>query len=1152
MMGKFVHLQVKSHFSISSGLPRTNQIVDKAIEHEMDSVALTDKNSFFGLVKFYKYAISKGVKPICGVDFDIKINENLYSNIVLLAKNKSGLESLFKLSTKAFTESAKGKICLSEKNILENANDLICIMPTACDHLKFLAGKENYNELDHKLENYLLNFKDNFFVGASNYNSNGYNHSTENICNQAFKKGIPVVGLNNVLFLSQEDHLAHQAKVAINNATLLKDEINNPNVSTEQFFKTFEEMKAMHNEDILSNTKEVVKSCNVFLEEGEYYLPSYEIEEKKSLEEYLEDISKRKLEEFLEKNPKLDKDIYRDRLEKELKIIIDKGYPGYFLIVMDIVSWAKDKEIPVGPGRGSGAGSLVAYLLSITALDPLVHGLLFERFLNPERMSLPDFDIDFCIEGRDKVIEYVQKKYGENSVAQIGTTGTMAARGVIRDVTRILGKPYGFGDMMANMIPLTPGIKLGEVMNIAGDPNASIVNQSIELQKLRKTNEEAAEVLDLSLKLEGCARSIGKHAAGVVIAPNDIHEFTPLHFDAETNSMATQLDMYDVEDIGLVKFDFLGLRTLTVINNAVKSIERIDPNFKLKEIPYDDPKVFKLLSLGNTKGLFQLESRGMVQDVLKKMKPENFADIVAAVALFRPGPLESGMASDYINRKNGRESIIYQHPSLKKITNETYGVFVYQEQVMEAAQILASYSLGDADNLRRAMGKKKADVMEAEKSIFVEGCKNNSISKQKAEEIFDNIEKFAGYGFNKSHSAAYALIAYQTAYLKTHFPSHFIAAVLSSEQDKTDKLEPHVKDCELMKVDILAPDINTSFSSFVVNEKNEIEYGLGALKGVGRKFADEICEERIRGPFKNMMDFASRVDLRKGGIRSLKSMAKAGTFDNICKRDEAISSIQACLELSAQKFKSKESGIVDMFDSPKEELEQDIMNSGLDFNLQVFSEPEKLKMELESFGFYYSKHPVSLLRKSLSSRLSPVKKLNISNNEKFIPVLINNKRIVKKGSNIYVFLEVSDETGVIDVSVPIELHDMKKPLFKENSVVMLKGTVITDDYRKQNLEDAGMKIRATDIIPIDIARNLVTSKIKIDVPRSKLKQLGNGKFEEIKSLHDPDGLEVTLNLLDEDLNLSSEIVVDSFKISLEDSTFEKINEIFGEDNYTLF
>tara|TARA_B100002052_G_scaffold130521_1_gene119803 strand:- start:3152 stop:6589 length:3438 start_codon:yes stop_codon:yes gene_type:complete len=1144
MMGKFVHLQVKSHYSISSGLPRTNQIVDKAIENNMDSVALTDKNSFFGLVKFYNYAISKGIKPICGVDFDIKISENLYSNVVLLAKNKKGLENLFQLSTKAFTESAKGKICLLERDILANLDDLICIMPTSCDHLEYLAGKDDHTDLHIKVENYLSSFKDNIFFGASCFDDRGYSTTTNTLCNYAFKKGVPVVGFNDVLFLSKKDHLAHQAKVSINNSTLLKDEINNPNVSSEQYFKTVEEMQLMHSNEILNNTNEVAKSCNVFLEEGQYYLPSYQIDEKKSLSDYLEDISKNKLENFLKKNSKLNKDLYRERLEKELKIITEKGYPGYFLIVMDIVSWAKGQNIPVGPGRGSGAGSLVAYVLSITTLDPLIHGLLFERFLNPERMSLPDFDIDFCIEGRDKVIEYVQKKYGENSVAQIGTTGTMAARGVIRDVTRILGKPYGFGDMLANMIPLTPGIKLGQVLNVDEDQKASTENQSPELQELRKTNEEAAEVLDLSLKLEGCARSIGKHAAGVVIAPNDIHEFTPLHFDPETNSMATQLDMYDVEEIGLVKFDFLGLRTLTVINNAVHSIETIKPNFKLSEIPYDDPNVYKLLSLGKTKGLFQLESRGMIEDVLKKMKPENFADIVAAVALFRPGPLESGMASDYINRKNGRESIIYQHPLLKKITNETYGVFVYQEQVMEAAQVLASYSLGDADNLRRAMGKKKADVMEEEKSVFVKGCENNNISKKKAEEIFANIATFAGYGFNKSHSAAYALIAYQTAYLKTHYPSHFIAAVLSSEQDKTDKLEPHVKDCELMKVEILPPSINSSYPNFIVNEKNQIEYALGALKGVGRKFSEEICIERKNGPFTSMMDFATRVDLRKGGIRSLKSMAKAGAFDCLCSRDEAVSSINSYLEASEQKFKSKESGVVDMFDTP-----QDLEISG--FNLEKFSDSEKLKMELESFGFYYSKHPISLLRRTLSSRLTPIKKLMTSNNEKFIPVLINSKRIVKKGTSIFIFLEVSDETGVIDVSVPIELYDLKKSLFKENSIAMLKGNIITDDYRRGNLDDAGIKIRLTDILPIDIARSVVTSKIKINVPRSELKQLGNGKFKEIKNLNDPDGMEVILNLLDENLNISSEIKVDTFKISLEDSTFEKIDEIFGEDNYTL-
>ena len=876
----------------------------------------------------------------------------------------------------------------------------------------------------------------------------------------------------------------------------------------------------------------MAKLCNVFLEEGQYYLPTYEVDSDKSLSEHLEFIAKEKLNELLSSDKSLDKNQCQDRLEKELKIIIDKGYPGYFLIVMDFVKWAKEQGIPVGPGRGSGAGSLVAYVLSITALDPLVHGLLFERFLNPERMSLPDFDIDFCIEGRDLVIEYVQKKYGENSVAQIGTLGTMAARGVTRDVTRILGKPYGFGDMIAKMIPLTPGIKLQDA-----------IEESPELKHLQADNEEAAEVLELSLKLEGSARSIGKHAAGVVIAPNDIHEFTPLHFDPETNSMATQLDMYDVEEVGLVKFDFLGLRTLTVINNAVKSVEKVEPDFKLNQIPYDDAKVYKLLSSGKTKGIFQLESSGMI-DLIKRMKPENFSDIIALVALYRPGPLNSGMADDYINRKNGRESIAYQHPDLRKVLNETYGVFVYQEQVMEAAQVLASYSLGDADNLRRAMGKKKADVMEAEKSVFVDGCKNNSMTENKANEIFDNIEKFAGYGFNKSHSAAYALIAYQTAYLKTHFPSHFIASVLSSEQDKTDKLEPHVKDCALMGITIKQPNINTSFQTFVVNEKDEVEYGLSALKDVGKKFIEDVCAERTNGDFVSLMDFASRVDLRKGGIRALNSLAKSGAFDDLCSRDEAVSSIKNYLEASEQKFKSKESAVMDMFGS-----EQDIKVSG--FDLRTFNDSEKLKMELESYGFYFSKHPIALMRKTLSSKLATISKLAPASNEKYIPVLINNKRVVKKGMNMFVFLEVSDETGIIDVSVPLEVFDEKKQLIKENALVMLKGTVVTDDYRKGNYEEVGVKIRATDLMPMDQGKKLVTSKIMLDIPRDKIKELGNGKFKEIKELNDPEGVEVVLNMKDDSLNISAEIKVDTFRVSLEDNTFEKINEIFGEENYTL-
>ena len=1007
----------------------------------------------------------------------------------------------------------------------------MCILPSNNAEMINIAAKKDHNNLQEKFSQYKNVFQGNFFIGALSFNEQ-YDQTTQFICEEATNADISVVALNDVCFISQDDHLAHQAKVAINNATLLKDEIDSPNISQEQYFKTFDEMQSIHHKSILENTLEVAKLCNVFLEEGQYYLPTYEVDSDKSLSEHLEFIAKEKLNELLSSDESLDKNQYQDRLEKELKIIIDKGYPGYFLIVMDFVKWAKEQGIPVGPGRGSGAGSLVAYVLSITALDPLVHGLLFERFLNPERMSLPDFDIDFCIEGRDLVIEYVQKKYGENSVAQIGTLGTMAARGVTRDVTRILGKPYGFGDMIAKMIPLTPGIKLQDA-----------IEESPELKQLQADNEEAAEVLELSLKLEGSARSIGKHAAGVVIAPNDIHEFTPLHFDPETNSMATQLDMYDVEEVGLVKFDFLGLRTLTVINNAVKSVEKVKPDFKLKQIPYDDAKVYKLLSSGKTKGIFQLESSGMI-DLIKRMKPENFSDIIALVALYRPGPLNSGMADDYINRKNGRESIAYQHPDLRKVLNETYGVFVYQEQVMEAAQVLASYSLGDADNLRRAMGKKKADVMEAEKSVFVEGCKNNSITENKANEIFDNIEKFAGYGFNKSHSAAYALIAYQTAYLKTHFPSHFIASVLSSEQDKTDKLEPHVKDCALMGITIKQPNINTSFQTFVVNEKDEVEYGLSALKDVGKKFIEDVCAERANGNFVSLMDFASRVDLRKGGIRALNSLAKSGAFDDLCSRDEAVSSIKNYLEASEQKFKSKESAVMDMFGS-----EQDIKVSG--FDLRTFNDSEKLKMELESYGFYFSKHPIALMRKTLSSKLATINKLAPSNNEKYIPVLINNKRVVKKGMSMFVFLEVSDETGIIDVSVPLEVFDEKKQLIKENALVMLKGNVVTDDYRKGNYEEVGVKIRATDLMPIDQGKKLVTSKIMLDIPRDKIKELGNGKFKEIKELNDPEGVEVVLNMKDDSLNISAEIKVDTFRVSLEDNTFEKINEIFGEENYTL-
>ena len=1183
-MSEFVHLQVKSHYSLRSGLPTPKDIVDAAHKKGLKAVAMTDKNSFFGIIKFYNYAISKGVKPICGVDFDIESNLKGLTKGLLLAKNKKGLEKLFSLSTKSYLQANKG-IKINENEILALRDDIIFILPSdnfsVYKSTDIQEGKDVIATID-ALKN---TFSSNLYLGVTNYSDDAYDENSSNLIKFCSEKNIHAVALNDVHFIKQSDYLNHQAKVAINTGTHLRSEMENPSCSKEQYFKTFDEMKSNHKEDLLLNTFEIAKQCNVFLSEEEYFLPSYQIEEKISLAQHLENISKQRLEEYLKENEKLDKDIYRKRLASELKIITEKDYPGYFLIVMDFVKWAKQNSIPVGPGRGSGAGSLVAFLLSITELDPLKYGLIFERFLNPERMSFPDFDIDFCIEGRDNVIDYVKNKYGEKSVAQIGTIGTMAAKGVIRDVTRILDKPYGFGDKLAKLIPDTPGISLlesiyGEVFvdkngdvfikgvldedlkglksdeagNVSKDgkiieslknsipknTNYTIPTESNELKKLREEDDEAAEIIELSLALEGKARSIGKHAAGVVIAPNDIHEFTPLHFDEETDSLATQLDMYDVEESGLIKFDFLGLRTLTVINNAVKSIENIEPDFKLKSIPFDDKKVFQLLKSGKTKGIFQLESRGMV-DVVKRMKPENFSDIIALVALYRPGPMESGMLDQYIKRKLGKSEVTVQHPALRKILNETYGVFVYQEQVMEAAQVLASYSLGDADNLRRAMGKKKADVMEQEKGTFVKGCEQNSIDAQKAGEIFENIETFAGYGFNKSHSAAYAYLAYQTAYLKTHFTAHFLASVLTSEQDKTDKLEPHIKDCEVMKVKIIPPNINSSKDTFLVNKDNCIEYSLAALKNVGRKFVQDLCEEREKGEFKNMMDLASRVDLRKGGKRALESMAKAGVFDDFCGRNEAISMILKVLEASDQIHSSKETGAVDMFGDVSL-----VDISG--YEIEEFTESELLNKELECFGYYFSQHPLITIRNCISSRTKPINKLQVSGQEKFLPVLIHKKRIRQKGSQVSIWLEVSDETGNLDVSIPRELHDNKKELFKENSIVMLKGKFSHDDFR----EDARIRMRATDIMSIEDSRNHLTTKLCLEIDRANMKKIGNGQFPELKELESDKGVDVFIRISDEELNLSSEFKVDNFKISLEDSTFEKLNKLFGEEKYKLY
>ncbi|NBW85051.1 MAG: DNA polymerase III subunit alpha, partial [Proteobacteria bacterium] len=587
-----------------------------------------------------------------------------------------------------------------------------------------------------------------------------------------------------------------------------------------------------------------------------YFLPKYPVPESYNFDTFLEELSNKNLKEIIKNFNQADKDLYQQRLDYELTQINEMGFSSYFLIVYDFIKWSKNNNVPVGPGRGSGAGSLVAFCLGITSLDPIEHGLLFERFLNPERLSMPDFDIDFCMEKRDKVIEYVSNKYGSDAVSQIATFGTMAARAVVRDVCRAMGKPYALGDRIAKMIPFAPGMTLDRARQ-----EQPIFDQSI------KNDDEVREIVNMSYKLEGIARNVGKHAGGVVIAPGSISEFCPIYVERQSSSVMTQYDKDDVEKIGLVKFDFLGLRTLTVIDKAIQSINSQKNNgkaFDIENIPLDDQHVFNMLSSGKTMAVFQLESAGM-RDLIKRLKPTKFEEITALLALYRPGPLDSGMHDEFVNRKHGKTSVTYPHELLEEVLKETYGVILYQEQVMEAARVLAGFSLGEADILRRAMGKKKVKEMEEQRAFFRDGCEKNNINKSLADKIFDLIEKFAGYGFNKSHSAAYALISYQTAYLKHYYPEHYMAAVLSTELGNTDKIFSLLKECERMGINVLSPNILTSFKEFIVNKDKHIEFGLGAIKGASSSFIDHIINIRKNNSFEDLWDFSRKIDIKMGG-----------------------------------------------------------------------------------------------------------------------------------------------------------------------------------------------------------------------------------------------------------------------------------------------
>ncbi|MFB0989702.1 MAG: DNA polymerase III subunit alpha, partial [Porticoccaceae bacterium] len=892
MSAKFVHLRLHSEYSLVDGLVRIKPLAAKVASLDMPAVALTDFNNFFGLVKFYKAAQGAGVKPILGAEVLVldESGEGALTQLVLLIMDNVGYKNLTCLISKAYQEGQRQSVPTIRLDWLAELGDgLIALSGGRLGEVGVALVSGRKVDAQQSLTRLMGLFPDRFYLElqrTGRADEEDYIHAAVAL---AAGSNCPGVATNDVRFIDRDEFEAHEARVCIYEGRSLDDPRRERRYSEQQFLRSSDEMAELFADipEALENTLEIAKRCSLDLRLGEYFLPDYPIPDGKSIEEFFIDVSKVGLEERLaalfdplSADFKDKQVLYAERLKFELDIIIEMGFPGYFLIVMDFIRWAKSNDIPVGPGRGSGAGSLVAYALKITDLDPIEYDLLFERFLNPERVSMPDFDIDFCMEGRDRVIAYVAEQYGRDAVSQIVTFGTMAAKAVVRDVARVQGKSYGLADKLSKLIPFEVGMTLEKA-----------VEQEDDLSKFLKSDDEAAEIWSMALQLEGVARNCGKHAGGVVIAPTKITDFSPIYCDERGSGVVTQFDKNDVEDAGLVKFDFLGLRTLTIIDWAVKMInkkraEGDEEALILEKIPLDDPATFAMMQRAETTAVFQLESRGM-KELIRKLGPDRFEDIIALVALFRPGPLQSGMVDDFINRKKGRAEVSYPHPQyqhecLKPALEPTYGVILYQEQVMQIAQEMGGYTLGGADLLRRAMGKKNASEMAKQRDLFVQGALGKGFANNLASNIFDLMEKFAGYGFNKSHSAAYALVAYQTGWLKAHYPAEFMAATISSDMDKTDKVVTFIDECRAMNLDLLPPDVNHGQFHFSVDQQGSVIYGLGAIKGLGEGPVGAIIAARTEGgAFKDLFDFCARVDGRKVNKRGLEAMVRAGAFDEI-------------------------------------------------------------------------------------------------------------------------------------------------------------------------------------------------------------------------------------------------------------------------------
>jgi DNA polymerase-3 subunit alpha len=1127
MTVRYTHLHLHSEYSLVDSTIRIKALVEACVRAGMPAVALTDECNMFAFVKFYKACTAAGIKPVGGCDLWVSAPDDPRPwRLTLLCQHHAGYLNLSRLVSRAWREGQHGGRALVEAGWMsaDASSGLIALLGRESE-IGRIAVNQGTDAALLKLRPLARLFPDRLYLELTRCGRDGEENWNTAALALAAELQLPVLASNDVRFLKQDDFEAHEARVCINQGRVLADLKRPRDYSDQQYLKTPEEMAALFADipEALENTVELAKRCNLELEFGKYYLPDFPVPAGHDLASHIRELSRAGLQKRLVTAPLANshtREDYDQRLERELDVIIEMGFPGYFLIVADFINWGKQNGIPVGPGRGSGAGSLVAWALKITDLDPLQFDLLFERFLNPERVSMPDFDIDFCMDRRDEVIDYVARKYGRDRVSQIITYGSMAAKAVLRDSGRVLSMGYGQVDKLAKLIPprpldLTLSDALGRSDKAKKEPDRVVK----EFCEVYAQDEDAKALIDLALKLENLTRNAGKHAGGVVIAPTPLTDFAPLYCEAGGGSVVTQYDKDDVEAVGLVKFDFLGLRTLTIIDWAVKAInarraQTGDAALDISQLPLDDPAAYELLKKAQTIAVFQLESAGM-QRMLKDAKPDRFEDIIALVALYRPGPMD--LIPSFIARKHGREEVVYPDPRVEPILQETYGIMVYQEQVMQMAQIVGGYTLGGADLLRRAMGKKDAQKMAKERVKFREGAAKDGLAGDKADTIFDLMEKFAGYGFNKSHAAAYALVSYQTAWLKAHYPAEFMAATISSDMDNTDKAVTFLNESRAIGIAVQPPDVNASDYMFVAIEPDTlsdasrqgartIQYGLGAIKGVGQGACEAIVAERSHGAYLNLADFCRRVDTSKLNRRVLEALILSGSLDALAPtRASLMLQLPDAIKAAEQHLRDRQSGQNDMFGAAMGHA-----TPVLKIDLPTAPEwplEQKLQGERDTLGHYLSGHPTDPWKDELAQlstcplgeigdRYQPPKprKNGEDDGNRFrrgadTPWTIAGMvTAVRKRGDSDAFVRIEDGSGSIEVSFFGELYQQVAPLLTRDEMLIVEGGLRIDDF-----SGGGFQLRARSASSLADACRRHARRLQL-----KLSAIGPGFVEQLQ------------------------------------------------------